>query len=95
METEVNPWKITRGGEKAPTKDLVRIKKILWYPEDAGDVLNVTNAKGDTIWEVMAGEAAPNKESYGAVELNFYGGPFMAEGFAVTSVTGTLYVYLS
>ena len=93
-ETETNPWKITVYGEKAPYTDLIRIKKLLWYPKAAGDELIVTNAKGDPIWEVMSAEAAPNKEDYGKIELNFYGDPFMAEGFKVSQITGTLYVYL-
>jgi hypothetical protein len=93
-EIETNPWKITVYGEKASHTDLIHIKKLLWYPKSAGDELIITNAKGDPIWEVMADEAAPNKENSGKVELNFYGDAFMAEGFKVSLMTGTLYVYL-
>jgi hypothetical protein len=93
-EIETNPWKITVYGEKAPDTNIVRIKKLLWYPENAGDELIIANAKGDPIWEVMSDEAAPNKENYGRIELDFYGDPFMAEGLKVSQMTGTLYVYL-
>lgn len=91
----VNPWKITERGTKSGTGQIMRVRKIIWYPRCAGDELVITDARGVPAWEVMAAESAPNKESYGKEELDFHDRPFQMEGLIVEKLSGTLYIYMA
>lgn len=73
--------------------EAIRVKKMEWVANAAGDDLLVSNSAGDKIWEVTNALASglAGKES-----IDYGDSGHQVEGFVLTTLGGgTLYVWLA
>ena len=82
-------WKLDTAG--TISSDRIRVSKMRWIPNAAGDDLLVSNSAGEVIWEItnaLAGGVA------GAEEVDFGDGHDI-DGFVLTTLGGgVLYVWI-